>query len=408
MRTRLLNIWEFFRNSFWFVPAVMMFVAILMAAALIFFDASFKESAYNDQSWIQMNPPAARSILSSIVGAMVTSTGVVFSITVVALTLASSQFGSRLIRTYRNRRSTHFTLGIFVSTSLFCILTLASIREAEAYRFVPTTAVAVGIMLTIVCLATLIYYIHDISNAIQAPNVILSSATDLDVAIERMFPDRLGEPAKSPNSSEQDTASEQPSDHVVFRDPDLSVCCCKEGYLQAIENETIVRLARESKAIVKIVQQPGDFVSERSTLAEVFELPGGESDEQLEQLNRNIQNAFIVGVTRTPTQDVRYAFNELTEIAIRALSPGINDPFTAITCVDRIEAALLRLKSRKRPDPFRTDETGRLCVVALPVTFEDCRDGSLGMIAAYVEDSPRVKRRLEKAMQRTADEPGPE
>ena len=190
MYARLINAWDDARSSFWFLPALMMLAATIAAVVFVQFDATVGRSLLKPYPILELSPPAARSILSSIVGAIVTSTGVVFSMTIVALSLASSQFGSRLIRTYRNRRSTHFTLGIFVATSLFCILVLASIRETESHQFVPTTAVGVGILFTIVCLFTLIFYIHDISNAIQAPNVIQSSANDLDKAIARMFPAR--------------------------------------------------------------------------------------------------------------------------------------------------------------------------------------------------------------------------
>lgn len=405
MQTRLLSLWDTFRSSFWFVPAVMMVLAVVSGLSLIWVDASIEHSFYGSESIFRMSPPAARSILSSIVGAMVTSTGVVFSITVVALSLASSQFGSRLIRTYRNRRSTHFTLGIFVSTSLFCILALASIRELEGYSFVPTTAVVVGILLTIVCLATLIYYIHDISKAIQAPNVILSSAADLDVAIDRMFPEPIGEPAEENDAATDEKASEEAVKQYTSQSAAMEVFGESEGYIQAIENETIIHVACESESVIVVKTQPGDFVSKGTKLADVFEVPSAENDEEneddLESLACRIRGAFIVGATRTPTQDVRYAFNELTEIAIRALSPGINDPFTAMTCIDRIETALLRLKDREDPQPCRVDESGRVCVIAHPVTYDCCRKGSLGMIASYVDGSPRVKERLEAAMHRT-------
>lgn len=155
MYTWFLNKWENIRSSFWFVPAILMAGAAVAAWLLIRLDAAIDNRFVAAANWMELSPPAARSILSSIVGAIVTSTGVVFSITIVALSLASSQFGSRLIRTYRNRRSTHYTLGIFVATSLYCILVLASIRENGDYQFVPTISVATGIVLAVICLGTL-------------------------------------------------------------------------------------------------------------------------------------------------------------------------------------------------------------------------------------------------------------
>ena len=255
MYSRLINLWDDARSSFWFVPGLMMLAATVAAFGIVQFDATVGQTLLEEYTVLNLSPPSARSILSAIVGAIVTSTGVVFSMTIVALSLASSNFGSRLIRTYRNRRSTHFTLGIFVGTSLFCILVLACIRETENYSFVPVTAVGVGILLTIICLTTLVFYIHDISNAIQAPNVIQSSALDLDRAIERLFPSQIGEP-------DADAASNSSPQSIDLNKSVISIDSDRVGYVQKIENETIMDLAIEHEIVIKLEVQPGDFVYE--------------------------------------------------------------------------------------------------------------------------------------------------
>ena len=371
-----------------------MFAAVISAIALVQFDATVGRSLLDPYPMLNLSPPAARSILSSIVGAIVTSTGVVFSMTIVALSLASSQFGSRLIRTYRNRRSTHFTLGIFVATSLFCILVLASIRETESHQFVPTTAVGVGVLLTIVCLSTLIFYIHDMSNAIQAPNVIQSSANDLDKAVVRLFPTRIGE--ASEDSSEN--SNREPD---KLGEPILVIDSDDVGYVQAIKNESVMDLAEKHEVVIQILIRPGDFIYESCQIAAVFATENTTSDlddDAIENLEQKVRNCLIVGVNRTPTQDVRYAFNELVEIAVRALSPGINDPYTAMACIDRIQAALMQLKQRKTPSSHRTDaDSNVLRVIACPVTLGDCVEESLGMIEGYVDGNPKVKARLQRA-----------
>ena len=394
MYTRIINAWDDARSSFWFAPALMMVVAVVAAIGLVQFDATVGLSLLDSYSILNLSPPAARSILSAIVGAIVTSTGVVFSMTIVTLSLASSQFGSRLIRTYRNRRSTHFSLGIFVATSLYCILVLTCIRETENYSFVPITAVGVGIVLTIVCLTTLVFYIHDISNAIQAPNVIQSSALDLDKAIDRIFPSQIGEPIDEAS----DKTAHQPTE---LGKPELAIDSDRVGYVHSVENDTILTLAQKHEIVIGLQVKPGDFVYETCQIAEVFS-PGStlsELDEEaLEDLRQDVRACLIVGFNRTPKQDVRYAFNELVEIAVRALSPGINDPYTAITCIDRIQAALVQVKQRKTPSAYRMDEeSNALRVIVSPVTLEDCIDESLGMIEGYVDGNPKVKARLKQA-----------
>ena len=348
----------------------------------------------------KMSPPAARSILSSIVGAMISATGVVFSMTIVALSLASSQFGSRLIRTYRGRRSTHFTLGIFVSTSLYCILVLSCIREIGDYVFVPTLSVGLGIVLTVVCLSTLIYYIHDMSYAIQASSVIDKSAEDLSASMKRLFPVKIGIPLDDEEAENQNSnESLGQRFEETLGDPAWTAKCDRVGYVQAIENESVMSLAAEHKLVIRLLLQPGDFIHLGSLLAEIHQATDRESLDDLDQeeFNEKLADSLIVGGNRTPTQDIRYAFNELVEVAVRALSPGINDPFTAINCVDRISAALHELKSYKVPSAYRVDEDETLRVIAEPIPFKTCLQNSLGVIEHYASDSPMVKDRVEAA-----------
>ena len=410
MYTRLLNSWSNFRSSFWFVPTLLMFLATFAAFGMIHFDDAFGKEIVRAYPFFEMSPPAARSILSSIVGAMVSSTGVVFSITIVALSLASSQFGSRLIRTYRNRRTTHFTLGIFVSTSLFCILVLASIRELNDTAFVPTASVVVGILLTVVCLATLVYYIHDMSQAIQAPHVIQRSADDLDDAIEKLFPYSIGQQADDFKRESGDKAAPSKAELELaaskLNQPHILVGCERIGYIQAIENETLMGIASDSDLTIQLLIRPGDFLFRDRPIAEVFsrsEIQAGDADATRSRIETVIRKSMIVGPNRTHMQDVRYAFDELVDIAVRALSPGVNDPFTAINCVDRIHAALVTLRVREIPSPYRLCKNGELRVIAKPVSLNECIEGSLGVIRDYADGNPVVERRIDSALESFAE-----
>ncbi|MEM9941823.1 MAG: DUF2254 domain-containing protein [Planctomycetota bacterium] len=394
MYTRILNIWSNFRVSFWFIPTLLLIGSILAAGGMIFVDHSIGTYLVDLYPPLKMSPDSARSILSSIVAAMVSTTGVVFSITIVALSLSSSHFGSRLIRTYRKRHTTHFTLGIFVSTSLFCIIVLASIRDQESVKFVPTASVLIGIILSTLCLTTLVYYIHDMSRAIEAPNVIQSSANDLTDAVKRLFPETLG---KDPS----DSASEPPK---LPSSADFDVLSDQTGYLQAVENETVMAIAKDNDVTIKLMIRPGDFVFEKVVIAQVLGAQSNpaqsktKNDDDLKQkISKAISKSMIVGPERTHIQDIRHAFNEVVDIAVRALSPGINDPFTAINCVDRILAGLALLQDRTIPQANRFDEEGNLRVIATPIGLEECIQGSLGMIYNYAADSPTVMRRVEEA-----------
>ena len=374
-----------------------MLLASAGSCVLIALDSKFGGALTDSSPIFEMSPSAARSILSSIVGAMISATGVVFSMTIVALSLASSQFGSRLVRTFRTRRSTHFTLGIFVSTSLYCILVLAAIRDTGE-EFVPTLSVFTGILLTIVCLATLIYYIHNISYAIQASSVVDRSAIDLHAAMNRLFPDRMGESGVTEDRRQFDGSvdTEDLDRELQLGDPLWTTTCDQVGYLQTIEDEFVMAFAKKQQLIFRLLVQPGDFIYPGTELAKVFDSSDRDAtkDVDREVIDKEICKHLIVGSNRTPTQDVRYAFNELTEVAVRALSPGINDPFTAINCVDRILAALHELKKCKIPSRYRLDDQGDLRVIADPIEFDCCLEKSLGVIEHYAKDSPMVEERI--------------
>jgi len=374
-----------------------MLTATLGAFLMVNLDSRVDKAILTAYPIFEMSPPAARSILSSIVGAMISATGVVFSMTIVALSLASSQFGSRLIRTYRGRRSTHFTLGIFVSTSLYCILVLACIREVNDFNFVPTLSVGVGIVLTVICLSTLIYYIHDMSYAIQASSVIDKSAKDLHAAMQRLFPEKFGQEVDSQEVDQKEfvESCEENLGELLW-----TARCDRVGYIQAIDNESVIAMATEHKLVVRLLQRPGDFVHKGSFVAEVYQSTDNEWKDAIDEdsqteITEELCNSLIVGSNRTPTQDIRYAFNELVEVAVRALSPGINDPFTAINCVDRISAALYELRACKTPSAYRVDDDDILRVIADPVPFAICLQSSLGVIQHYAEDSPMVKTRVD-------------
>jgi len=379
---------------------MLMIVATFGAFGMIWSDNTWGRDIVSDFPMLEMSPPAARSILSSILGAMVSTTGVVFSITIVALSLASSQFGSRLIRTYRNRKTTHFTLGIFVSTSLFAILVLTSIREVGDYSFVPTLSVITGILLTVLCLATLVYYIHDMSQAIQAPNVIQQSADDLDNAIDRLFPESIGHQSGDDSLNRQREESALKLVEEKLSNPKVLMHEKNVGYIQAIENETVMGVAEDEELTIRLLVRPGDFLYSGRKIAEVYfdnEYSGDDWDHFQKRICKKIQSSLILGSNRTHLQDIRYAFSELVDIAVRALSPGINDPFTAVNCVDRIHATLIMLKQRDELSPYRMNEDGVLRVIANPVVLSECIEGSLGVIKDYSEGNPMVELRLAEA-----------
>lgn len=367
MRVRLQNCWESLRASYWLIPSIMAAMAVALALLGLSFDRSSGEAWLADRWWIYRGgPEGARTVLSTIAGSIITVAGVVFSITITALTLASSQFGPRLLRNFIRDRGNQAVLGTFIATHLYCLLVLRAVRGIEDRGFVPHISVTGGIALAIVSMGVLIYFIHHIAHSIQAPHVIAAVAADLDEAADELFPEPLGH---GPPDEEDDSAG-LPRD---FEASAVRIPSDRTGYLCAVDADALLTLAVDHDLLLCLRHRPSHFIVEGRTLL-LFSTTRRVDDS----LRREILEAFIIGPQRTLTQDIEFAVRQLVELAVRSLSPGINDPFSAMACVDRLGACLRRLAQRKMPSPCRYDPRGRLCVVAPSVTFG-------GLVAAAFE-----------------------
>jgi uncharacterized membrane protein len=329
-------------------------------------------------------PEGAREVLSAIASSMITVAGVAFSVTIVALTLASQQFGPRLLRNFMRDRGNQVVLGTFIATFTYSLIVLRTIRSDEA-QFVPHISVTVGIALALASLGVLIYFIHHAAVSIQAREVIAMVAADLTEGINRLFPDTLGHPE---SVSEQDL---RPEDARRF-EREAMIPCAQTGYLQSIDTDRLMAVAAENDLIFLLPCRPGDFMIEGSKLMQVKPRPD-------ERIFGKIHTCFIVGDERTHLQDIQFTIHQLVEIAVRALSPGINDPITAINCIDRLAAALCRLAQRSMPSAYRYDDHGQLrIVVARPVRFSEMADSAFDLIRQYARSSVAVTLRLLEAI----------
>jgi len=383
------------RGSYWFLPMVMAFAAGGAAVAMVRLDRSVGPALIRTAPWIgTTGPEGARAVLSVIAGSMITVTGVVFSVVVVALTLASSQFGPRLLRNFLRDRTNQIAFGTFVATFLYGLVVLRSVRNDE----VPQLATALGVVLATVSLFVLIYFIHHIATSIEASSVIAEVSHEISRQIPRLFPEGIGEP----------TASEASVEAALQRlSADGKALLAKsDGFIRVVDDESVMSLAREHDLTVALHQKPGDFVAAGTALAQV-----GPVDRLSEEIFDAIRESFVFGDHRTPVQDLGFLVNQLTEIAVRALSPGVNDPRTASDCVHRLGAVVCALADREMPSGARLDADGTLRVITPHVTFEQmvamCFDplrrygGShvsivvalLEAIAAAVECCPDVLRR---------------
>jgi uncharacterized membrane protein len=386
VKAHLFKYWDRLRSGFWFVPGIMTGVAVALAFATVALDESVTRKGWlADHTWAYTGgADGASLVLGTIAGSMITIAGVVFSMTLVTLSLAASQLGPRLLRNFMRDTKNQVVLGTFIATFVYCLLVLRSVRRAEEFLFVPHLSVTIGVVLALVSLVVLIYFIHHVSISIQADEVVARVSAELNEGIERLFPEGMGRGGQRP--TDLLACSGLPA---AFDREARPVGACEDGYLQSIDPEALMALATHENALFRLERRPGQYVAMGSPLVMVW--PG---DRVTEPLEKSINSAFIVGRQRTASQDIEFPIHQLVEIAVRALSPGINDPFTAIACVDRLGSALRRLAQRDMPSPFRLDEHDRLRLVAPAVTFPAILDASFGPIRQYARSSVVVTIRL--------------
>ncbi|HMO85347.1 MAG TPA: DUF2254 domain-containing protein, partial [Lacipirellulaceae bacterium] len=241
MRLWLSNRWGRLRDSFWFLPAIMVIGAIGLSFVTIRVD-----QASEDQSWIaalgwtfSRGPDGARALLSTVAGSMITIASVTFSITIVALQLASTQFGPRLLRNYMRDRGNQVAIGAFVATFTYCILVLRTVNGTDAESFVPHLSVIVALLLSLTSLGILIYFVHHAAESIQAENVIGDVSRELHLAIDRLYPERLGEQAPA----------QTPASHIAgrrewYRGDSYAIPSPVSDYLQSIDVDRLLNLAQ--------------------------------------------------------------------------------------------------------------------------------------------------------------------
>ncbi len=335
----------------------------------------------------------ARALLGSIAGSIISVAALASSIAITALALASGQFGSRLLRTFMDDRGFQVALGTFNGTFLFCLVILRAIRspdEGAAFGSgVPEVSVTGALGLAVVCVFLLIYFLHHMAQAIQAPFVIADAAKDLNNEIERMF--GTGKSAKhgaSATDEQHERIESEEGEGVPNFEFGIDIEASKDGFLKAIDYDTLIKIATKENAIFKLGYGSGDWVVQGDPLITVWPPRNPMIYED------KARGCFVTGRSRTTVQDAEYGFNQLVEVAARALSPGINDPFTAITCLGHLGAALRHILRCEIPSPYMLDDEGHLRIITHTVTFASLCDSAFDMIRHYGADSPKVILRL--------------
>jgi uncharacterized membrane protein len=348
-------------------------------------------------------------MMSTIASSMMTVVGVTFSMVLVVLALASSQYTSRILRTFIRNHVTQIVLGIFAGIFTYCLIVLRTIRGGDEGSFVPSLAVFFGFVLALGGVAALMFFIHHIASSIEASNIITSVARETIAAIDRMFPEKLGE---GPGEDEDDPTPRPPTEQHW-----RTVPAKESGYIQSVNNAALLRVARDSKTIVRMERGIGEFVVQNTALASL-----ALEDPPDQETIAALQATFSISRYRTVEQDAAFGIRQIVDVALKALSPGVNDNTTAVICVDYLTAILARIASRQIPSSCRYEE-GELRVIAKGPSFESLLDesfdqirssdkGDLAIISrmldalhtlAGVTASPQRRRTLREQVERLAE-----
>jgi len=265
--------------------------------------------------------------------------GITFSITIVAMVLASSQYASRVLRHFMRDRQNQVVLGMFSGIFVYCIVVLRTIRGPGEASFVPALAVFVTVLLALVAIGLLIFFLHHIAVSIQAAHLIAAAAAETHAVIDQLFSTEL-----DPDEDDGPPGREGEEDTRVW----VAVPSRRTGYIQGVEREALVALARAHGTIVRMEHAVGEFVIEACPLVSVAGRPPDPA------LARKLNAAFSLGRERSMAEDVGFGLRQLVDVALKALSPGINDSTTAIHCVDALGAILSHLAPRRVAEHART------------------------------------------------------
>jgi len=388
-RIRQMSDWrrETLRTSLWVIPTAELLAATVLFAITYSLDRAAYHGSLTLPGWVDNgSADAARQILTALAAAIITVVGLVFSIVIVALTLASTQFGPRMLRNFIRDRGVQVTLGTFVASFLFAVLTLGSVSHGPRGDFVPHLSVTMALALTLVDLGVLVYFIHHIATSIQLPGVIAGIAHDLSNAIAADFsgPD-------DPRRASLAAAGMLPTHLEVDGAP---IAATRSGYLQFVRYSTLVDLATESDAVIQLLYRPGHFVVEGLPLARVW--PASAEDE----VARGLERTHVTGAHRTLRQDLAFAIDQLVEIAIRALSPAVNDTFTALTCIDWLSDGLCKITVAWHSRRVYFGEDGKVRLIAAEPSYERFVDRAFDKIRQAGRGMPAVMIRQLEALSR--------
>src|SRR5450755_4176184 len=374
--------------NLWRIPLQLSLAAIALFAVTVALDTLDHYKLIHIPSWLTMGSiDDARAILGAMMGSVATVLALIFSVALLVLSMVATLFGPRLLYRFLQDWVTQTTIGLFMGTFIYvCLCFLVTHQDAES-RFIPQVSLITSWFLVVGSFSFLVYYSHRIATSIQNPDMIAAIADELYPAVVGSHERAAGEGTGAP-----------PDDDAILRraDAGASVPCPKSGYMQHLDHGALVAAARDAGALVVLRFRPGQFVLRGELLASI--VPAS----QARSLEGAIDRHVAIGRHRTLTQDSEFGIAQIVEIAIRALSPAVNDTFTGVACVDWLADALLVLAEKPPLEGNWYDTTSRLRVWMPPVRLERLAKFAFDQIRQASATTPAVLIRQLDAIRRLA------
>jgi uncharacterized membrane protein len=387
--------WQRAQTSLWFLPSLLVLASVPLALGLIRVDIA-AGSGYGKHWWLfNGGAEGARVVLSVIAGSLITVLAVAFSGTMIAIQQASTQFTPRVLRNFTRDRGNQVVLGTYIATFTYALLVLRRVRgdNGSPDEFVPAISITVGMALALLSLCLLVYFIHHVSESLQVTYLLRAIRRDLDEELERCFPDELGAPAH-----EAAPARERASEPALI--VETMIRSENEGYLRRVAESALGGESQDRPLwrTIEIAPVIGDYVRKGDVVARV------RSDGPLPpELECRLRSAFQLDRDRSVQQDAMFGIRQLVDIALKALSPGINDPTTAEQALDHLSGALALLLHRCGPDPERSLPDGTRVRFEIP-DFSDYVEASFAQIRRAARSNLHVSRYLIEVLRKLLEQ----
>jgi uncharacterized membrane protein len=373
--------WFEMKSSFWFIPFLIALGSILLSIFTIELDQKY--SLVLLEKWPKLfglSPEASRGMLSTIASSMMSMMTVAFSMTLVTLALASSQYTSRILRNFMRSKTNQAVLGIFSGTFIYCLIILRTIQGGENPEITPSISVIMGFFLSLMGVGVLVLFIHHIASSIQAANIIASVADETIATIERLFPERMGHGKRK----------EFHENSMKFS---RSIISYQSGYIQNVDEKKLLELSCRWDNVFKMNYGIGDFVVIGMPILFI------KNDMKLtEVMEKELRNAMLINRHRTIEQDTLYGIRQIVDVALKALSPGVNDTTTGVMCMDYLTSIMAHITMREIPSIYR-HENNQLRIIAKVPDYEKFLDESFSQIRANAKGNVAIIKKFLTAIE---------